>query len=152
MKSTFWSLLINVRSTMCLSEMSISEVAHSHEVNILPILKWNKHLCGHTLTWNYQHFNYFHLKWTFLSLRIYTLQLHTDVKTNSTFLHMWYLEIEADFSKKSTRHLNKTACEILSLFDKVDFWPKMPNTLAFSTEPFNCMIFKSFPYKPLYPY
>lgn len=137
----------------------------SHEINILPFLKWNKHLCGHTLTWNYQHFNYFHLKWTFwayaltwnqhsavFQVKSTSLQLHTDVKTNSSFLRMWYLEIEADFSKKSTRHLNKTACEILSLLDKVDFWPKMLNTLAFSTEPFNGMIFQSFPYKPLNPF
>lgn len=147
--------------------ISHSEVAHSHEINILPFLKWNKHLCGHTLTWNYQHFNYFHLKWTFLSLRInmkstfccfsseiniFAVAYWCENKFKFFAYVIQYLKIEADFSKKSTRHLNKIACEILSLLDKVDFWPKILNTLAFSTEPFNCMIFQSFPYKPLNPY
>ena len=46
------------------------------------------------------------------------------------FPHMWYLKKEANFREKKPAehcltHVNKTACEIWSVSDKVHFWVKI---------------------------
>ena len=122
------------------------------EINILLFSKWNQRPWGRALTWN-QHFNCF---WPESEINIFELArcvkstfccilCEINIFTIARWCDNKYESFKYVISRKRSKHprkntghclthLNKTTRKIWSVFDRVRFWPTIPNAL-FSSSP-----------------